>query len=98
MKLVISVIYSDDAPKVVDALVKQGFRLTCLTSIGGFLRQGNTTLLSAVEDDEVNKMLEIIRANVTAHLEAPPLPGPGKEMLRGGGTAMVLNLERLEKL
>jgi uncharacterized protein YaaQ len=98
MKLVISVIHSDDAPKVIDALLEQGFRLTYLASTGGLLRQRNTTLLSAVEDEEVEKMLRIIKANVTARLEAPPLPDLEGKVVMGGGTAMILDLEGFKKL
>jgi uncharacterized protein YaaQ len=98
MKLVISIIHSDDAPKVIDALLEQGFRLTYLASKGGLLRQRNTTLLSAVEDEEVEEMLRIIEANVTARLEAPPLPDLEGKVVMGGGTAMILDLEGFKKL
>lgn len=98
MKLIIAVIHNDDAPKVIKALVEEGVPLTWLASTGGFLRQSNTTLLSAVEDEEVEKVLGIIKAHITARLEAPPLPGLGREIRKGGGTAMILDLEKFERL
>jgi len=49
------------APSLVKELVDEGIRVTRLTSSGGFFRQGNTTLLSGVEDDEVQLVLQVIK-------------------------------------
>lgn len=60
MKLVYIVVRQDNESDVVDALIKENFRITKLATSGGFLRRGNTTLLSCVEDSEVDKAIEIV--------------------------------------
>ena len=63
MKFTLTIVRDDDANKVVEALVSHGFYVTRMASSGGFLRAGNTVLLSGVEDDRVDEMLEVIRAH-----------------------------------
>ncbi len=62
MKLTIVVIEDDDTSALVRKLLEQGYHSTKLASTGGFLLQGNTTLLIGVEDDEVDSVLAIIRS------------------------------------
>ncbi|MEO8251746.1 MAG: cyclic-di-AMP receptor, partial [Chloroflexota bacterium] len=45
MKLVVAVVHSEDAGSLVDALLEKEFRATRLQSSGGFLKQGNATIL-----------------------------------------------------
>lgn len=63
LKLVVAIIQSRDKVRVCDELVGAGFKSTVLGSSGGFLREGNTTLLVGVEDTEVEKLLQLIREN-----------------------------------
>lgn len=60
MKLVIAVVQDNDAPVILDALSRRKQRATKLASTGGFLREGNTTLLMGVEDDDVETVISII--------------------------------------
>lgn len=60
MKLMYIIVRQDNESDVVDALIKEGFRITKLATSGGFLRRGNTTLFSCVEDSEVDKAIKII--------------------------------------
>ena len=92
MKLILSIVRDDDADKVISALVERGFSVTRMASTGGFLREGNTTIMSGVEDDRVDEMLETIRANVTPRSRAP-----SGEFV-SGATAFVLNLESVKKV
>ena len=48
MKLVIAIVQDEDAGRVVSALMDKGFGVTKLATTGGFLRAGNTTLISGV--------------------------------------------------
>ena len=61
MKLIIAIIKDEDNDKVSQALTKGNFRVTFIASTGGFLRSGRSTLLVGVEDDEVEKALDLIR-------------------------------------
>ena len=46
MKLVVAIVQDQDAPNLVENLTEKEFRVTKLASTGGFLKAGNTTLLS----------------------------------------------------
>lgn len=108
MKLVIAVIQDKDTQRLLTELGKAGFRSTKLSSTGGFLREGNTTLLIGVEDSEVDQVLAIIKSTCHAReqLVTPlsPIGGPADsyipypvEIIVGGATIFVLDVERFEK-
>lgn len=60
MKLIVAIVHDRDRHKLSDHLVKDGFRFTQLTSTGGFLREGNTTFLIGVQDDQVDAALQVV--------------------------------------
>ena len=66
VKLVVCIAHCRDKGRLTDGLVQAGFKFTIVGSTGGFLREGNTTLLIGVADDEVAKVLEIVRAQCQA--------------------------------
>ena len=61
MKLMYIIVRQDNESDVVDSLIKENFMITKLSTSGGFLRRGNTTLLSCLQDNEVNKAIDIIK-------------------------------------
>ena len=61
MKLVIAIAHERDKHRLADALLENGLTFTKLGSTGGFLRQGNVTVLIGVEDDEVPRVLDILK-------------------------------------
>jgi uncharacterized protein YaaQ len=63
MKLVIAVIHNRDKGRVVDALLESQFKFTQVASTGGFLREGNTTLLIGVEDSLLESLLRLLESN-----------------------------------
>lgn len=63
MKLVIAVIQDKDSGRLIGALGKGNFKTTKLATTGGFLKEGNTTLMVGCEDDYVDDALGIIRDN-----------------------------------
>lgn len=63
MKLAICIVHSRDKGKVTDELVRAGFKFTVIGSTGGFLREGNTTFLIGVEDDEVEALHLVVEQN-----------------------------------
>jgi len=108
VKLVVAVIQDKDAPRLLEGLTQAGFRATKLASTGGFLREGNTTLLVGVEDEQVERVVSLIRSTCRAReqLVTPlsPMGGPADsyipypvEILVGGATVFVLNVDRFEK-
>ena len=64
MKLMMAILRKKDCEPVIQALVEEEFRVTRVASTGGFLRQGNVTLLIGTDEERVESALEIIRTNV----------------------------------
>ncbi len=56
MKMVFIVVQDDDVQKLLKELVKEDFRVTKLSSTGGFLRRGSTTVFLGIEDSELEKL------------------------------------------
>ena len=110
MKLIISIIHDEDARFVVEGLNKRGFQATKLASTGGFLRQGNTTVLVGCEDEKVEDALEIIKENAktrtsiaiatnnhTASEIGGTLTAVPYEVTVGGATVFVVPIEQFIK-
>lgn len=108
MKLVVAVIQDKDSHRLLGSLTHAGFRATKLASTGGFLREGNTTLLAGVDDDQVERVVNLIKNTCRAReqLVTPlsPMGGPADsyipypvEILVGGATVFVMDVERFEK-
>jgi uncharacterized protein YaaQ len=109
MKLVVAIVHSDDAGPLVDALLEREHRATRLHSSGGFLRQGNATVIVGVDDDRADEVIDIVRENCHARTQIvnpmPPIMEPGEffmpyplEVEVGGATVFVLPVERFERL
>jgi uncharacterized protein YaaQ len=109
MKLVTAIVHNEDAGNLVDALLEREFRATRLNSSGGFLKQGNATILVGVDDDKVDAVLELISANCHARRQfvnpMPPIMEPGEfympypvEVEVGGATVFVIPVDRFERL
>jgi len=63
MKLIIVVIQDKDSARLIDALGNEQFKTTKLATTGGFLKEGNTTLMIGCDDDHVDRALDVIRDN-----------------------------------
>jgi uncharacterized protein YaaQ len=109
MKLVTAIVHNEDAATLVDALLEKEYRATRFNSSGGFLKQGNATILVGVEDDQVDEVLALISANCHSRKQfvnpMPPIMEPGEfympypvEVEVGGATVFVLPVERFERL
>ena len=60
MKLIIAIVQDDFATTVIKSLMDKKYRTTKLSSTGGFLKAGNTTLLIGVENQKVDEVIKII--------------------------------------
>ena len=107
MKMIFVVINNDDAGEVLHALNQAHISATKLSSTGGFLSKGNTTILSGVEDDVVDKTISIIKENSQTRKQvvpihymqySPGIPSYPVEITVGGATIFVMNIERFEKV
>ena len=61
MKLLMIIVRDVDGAVVTQTLVENGCRITRMASTGGFLRRGNTTLMTGVEDEKVHEVIELLR-------------------------------------
>ena len=100
---------ADKDAKKVSALMDKGFGVTKLATTGGFLRAGNTTLISGVEDDKLQDALGVIekicksREQITA--STTPMGGAGGvyvpypiRVTVGGATVFVLEVSQFLKV
>lgn len=104
MKLIMAIVSSDDSRDVLDRLTKNGFRATVISTTGGFLREGNTTLFVGTEDQKVPQAVEVLRQTCQRRTQwvspLPTLEGPGLEMSEpievsvGGAVIFVLDVSQ----
>jgi uncharacterized protein YaaQ len=109
MKLVIAIVQDDDSASLLNKLTKEEFRVTKLATTGGFLRSGNTTLLVGVEDEDVDKVIGIIKnlCETRSQVVTSTSPIAGTtgvyvpypvEVSVGGATVFVVDVDRFEKV
>ena len=109
MKLIVAIVHNEDAGALVDALLDREYRATRLHSSGGFLKQSNATIIVGVDDDQVEVIVDIVRATCTSRTQIvnpmPPIMEPGEffmpyplEVEVGGATVFVLPVERFVRL
>jgi uncharacterized protein YaaQ len=108
MKLILAVIQNEDQDVLAAAMEAEGLSVTRIGSSGGFLRASNVTLMMAVEDRQVERVLILLGKHCrrrTKHLR-PWSPGvearerfPGAIPIEVGGAAVfILDIERMEKI
>lgn len=61
MKLIFIIVRDVDGDNVLQGLVDNGNRVTRVASTGGFLRHGNVTLMTGIEDSKVQNVIELLR-------------------------------------
>ncbi len=107
MKMVIAILNADDAPVVIQNLMKEGFSVTKLSTTGGFLRAGNVTILIGIDETHVQTVVDIISRYSKSRKQIIPTtseaginfyPSMPVEVVVGGATLFVLDVDRFEKL
>lgn len=107
MKLIIAIINYDDANAVTQNLSRNGFSSTRLSTTGGFLLAGNVTLLTGVQDDQVQQAIDLIQECSHSRKQMVPaltemsygfMPVMPVEVTVGGATVFVVDVERFERL
>jgi uncharacterized protein YaaQ len=109
MKLVIIIVADADADGLIRAMVERGYPATKIGSTGGFLRRGNTTLLSGIDQDEVDDVISLVRRLCpvrTELLTISTMPIAGEmpflneplEVRAGGAVIFVLDITRFERV
>ncbi len=109
MKLILAIVQEKDSRRLMEGLIKAEFQATMLASTGGFLREGNSTILVGTDDDKVDAVLDVIQR--TCHVREqlvsplPPVVEPVDSYISypvkvqvGGAIVFVLNIDRMVKI
>ena len=97
MKLMIAIVQDEDAGDVIAALNEAEIQVTRLATKGGFLRSGNTTIMTGVDDEENSRArtqyatLPSSCGTMHGFIMAPI------EVKVGGATVFILDVEQFHK-
>ena len=109
MKMILAIIQQEDAVDATAELLQNGYKITKLKGMGGFLEEGNVILMLGVEDAHVPKVLQIFQKTCVArdrYINAlpfvpmegmPPLSFPVKVTV-GGAKIFVLPVDEFHML
>ncbi|MGI5877124.1 MAG: cyclic-di-AMP receptor [Christensenellales bacterium] len=109
MKLIIAIVQDESAGRLISSLMQEGYGVTKLATTGGFLRAGNTTLLVGVSDHKLKGAMDIIERICKSRKQIATSPSPMTggtgvyvpypiEVVVGGATVFVLDVEQFEKM
>ncbi len=109
LQLVLAIVQERDAGRLIDRLTEAGFQATMLASTGGFLRAGNATILVGTEAEQVDRVVEIVRATCRTREQLmtpmPPVMEPVDSYVAypvrvqvGGAVVFVLDVARMERV
>src|SRR6476660_9312745 len=79
MKLVIAIVQDEDVDALTEELIGAGHRFTKVSSMGSFLRTGNTSLLISVEDQYVDSIMRILERTCKLRTKVPVPYSPALE-------------------
>ncbi len=94
MKLIIAIIQDDYVNKVIRILMDNKIRTTRLSSTGGFLKSGNTTLLIGTEEKEIDRIVDLI----SSQTKSKKVKDGKEEVLVGGANLFVIDIHDYIKL
>ena len=102
MKLVIAIVQDEDSENLIRSLNENNFKVTKISSTGGFLKAGTVTILSGIEDEELDKFMGILEENSKTRevkRTIQPVNIPGQAMIPvpitvkvGGATIFVTDV------
>lgn len=105
MRMIMAVVPKKSADTVLDALVNAGYTATYSETRGGMLRQSQISLFIAVQEQEVDKVLEILKTYCKTHTRVHDsqvphrfTPNSHPDIVLGGGVVFVWTLDKFENL
>lgn len=108
MKLVIAIVQDDCAGELIDVITESGYMVTKLATTGGFLKRGNTTLITGVKKEEVDKVVSVIKDVCKKRKQVVSTPSPvgstgvyvpySVEVEVGGATIFVVDVDKFIKV
>lgn len=94
MKLIIAILKDSITSKVMKSLTKYKYKITKLSSTGGFLKSGNTTLLIGVEDEKVDQVINIIENECKEEKEQKRKDGINES----GANIFILDMDKYKRI
>lgn len=94
MKLIIAIIQDEYVNKVIRTLMDNKIRTTRLSSTGGFLKAGNTTLLIGTSEEEIDHIVELIGTQT----KTTRIKDPKEDIIVGGANLFVIDIHDYIKL
>lgn len=88
MKMIVCIVQDADKDEVSEALNNAGYAVTLIPSTGAYFRRGNATLITGVEDEQVEDAIQVIRETVRNEEEP--------ELKRA--TLFVINVDQFKKV
>ena len=64
MKLIIAILRDQDTETVVQALITGGYRVTRISSTGGFIKRGSSTIMVGVDERQIDGAFQVIRSHL----------------------------------
>ncbi len=109
MQLILAIVQEKDSRRLIEALVAAEFQATMLASTGGFLREGNATVLIGTEEKKVDDVLAVIQKTCRVREQLvsplPPVVEPVDSYISypvkvqvGGAIVFVLDVARMVKI
>ena len=104
MKLIFAIVQNDDSKRLIRARVQHRISVTRISTTGGFLHGGNTTLMIGVDKEKVEETLDIIKSKSSTRKEFMVIPStlPGYadgsptpvQVTLGGATVFIVDVEQ----
>jgi uncharacterized protein YaaQ len=108
MQLLVAIVQSEDADNLLKKLNAAGYRATRINTVGGFLAQGNVTILVGLQDEQVDEVVGLIQKTCRtrrSYINPTPLgtepihlalaaPAMPLEVLIGGATVFTFPVKR----
>ncbi len=63
MKLILAIVTAEAVDPVSSALMERKYSVTHISSVGGFLRRGQSTLVVGIDEAKLQDALAVIRAS-----------------------------------
>jgi uncharacterized protein YaaQ len=72
MKLVMTIVSNSDTQNILDAVAKNGYYATKVSTTGQFLVDGHSAILIGCDDEKVEELHQILKDNVTKRVVKTP--------------------------
>ena len=104
-ELLIAVVQGQDSDMAIEALGDEGFKVTRLPSVGGFLGRKSATLMIGVNTENYDNAVDVLDktcrqrvAFIAVPMENSPLPMPAPTPITiGGANIFSLEVEHFEE-